>query len=226
VLIKFENYKGVWIMNHVRNSKKTLILAAVVSIMTLSVASSSQTNALTLSEFLNNTFNNQAGRQDQNNNQSRPVAPMQTQTQTQNQTPSRQNTPTQNVVEQILPTNQQPAQTAPVTQTPPTQTPAPAQTRTQTATPQATAARTLTPASPVIAPLDTSAAVVNTANAQAVGESAPNASPYTSNKIDPMLAQKLLFAGIATITAGTLIYAASIFPYGKKQVRHIPVKSL
>jgi hypothetical protein len=204
-------------MNHVRNSKKTLILAAVVSIMTLSVASSSQTNALTLSDFLNNTFNNQAGRQNQNNNQGRPAAP----TQTQNQTPSRQNTPTQNIVEQVVPSTQQ---TTPTTTVAPT---APATTAPiQTAAPQATAARTVTPISPVMAPLDTSAAVVNTANAQAVGESAPNASPYTSNKIDPMLAQKLLFAGIATITAGTLIYAASIFPYGKKQVRHIPVKSL
>jgi hypothetical protein len=203
-------------MNHVRNSKKTLILAAVVSIMTLSVASSSQTNALTLNEFLNNTFNNQSGRQNQNNNQGRPVAP----TQSQNQTPSRQNTPTQNIVEQVVPTTQQPAPTTTVTPTAPA-APAP----TQTSAPQA-AARTAAPSTAVVAPVDTSAAVVNTANAQAVGESAPNASPYTSNKLDPMLAQKLLFAGIATITAGTLLYAASIIPFGKKQVRHIPVKSL
>ena len=205
-------------MIHVRSSKKTLILAAVVSIMSLSVASTSQTNALTLSEYLNNTFNSQQNR-NQDNNQSRPVAPQTT-------TPSRQNNQTQNIVEQVIPaptTTQTPAQTAPVTPAAPaqTQTTAPAQTQ---AAPRATYIQPITKQA-VVAPLDTSAAVARTANAQAVGDTSANGSPYVSNKLDPVVAQKLLFAGIATITAGTLLYAGSIFPF-KKQVRHIPVKSL
>ena len=204
-------------MKNVLNSKKTLVLAAVVSIMSLSVASSTQTNALTLSEFLSGLTSNNQSRDNQTGNQARPT------NNTNNTTPNRQ----QNIVEQILPTTQQPTQTTPATPTEPAQTQVQ---QTQTAAPQQAApARTVAPTttkSPTVTPIDTSAAVVSTANSQTTEKSAANATPYTSNKIDPMLAQKLLFAGIATITAGTLIYAASIFPFGKKQVRHIPVKSL
>ena len=73
--------------------------------------------------------------------------------------------------------------------------------------------------------LDTSAGVTSTANFQSAIQPTTKGTPYISNKIDPELARTLLFAGIATITAGTLIYAATIIPF-KKQVRRIPVKTL
>jgi cell shape-determining protein MreC len=59
-------------MQHVRNSKKTLILAAVVSIMGLSFVSSSQTNAISLRDVIDTvTGNNQRVDQKQNTSQNR-----------------------------------------------------------------------------------------------------------------------------------------------------------
>jgi hypothetical protein len=92
--------------------------------------------------------------------------------------------------------------------------------------PRVTVARALVLQS-VAAPtlLDTSAGVISTANFQSAIQSTTKGTPYISNKIDAKLAQSLLFAGIATITAGTLMYATTVIPF-KKQVRRIPVKTL
>ena len=73
--------------------------------------------------------------------------------------------------------------------------------------------------------VDTSAAVLSTANYQSAIKSNTDGTPYVSNKINSELAQYLLFAGIATITAGTLMYGVGVLP-AKKQVRRNPVKIL
>jgi hypothetical protein len=63
--------------------------------------------------------------------------------------------------------------------------------------------------------LDTSAGVISTANFQSAGASNAKGSLYISNKLDPETAQNLLFAGIATITTGTLVYGTTKFLFRK-----------
>jgi hypothetical protein len=63
--------------------------------------------------------------------------------------------------------------------------------------------------------LDTSAGVISTANFQSAGASNAKGSLYISNKLDPKTAQNLLFAGIATIAAGTLVYGTTKFLFRK-----------
>jgi hypothetical protein len=217
-------------------TNKTVIVAAFMSIMSISLVSSSQAGALSLRDIVtgltgtsqqSQTTTNTTSNQTANRGASQTAA-QPTQTTTQNR----------NVVQTLLPTltQQNPVVTPQPTQTAPTtQTPAPAQTQTtpaQTAQPattttsQATNNRTTTNQPTVaVKPVDTSAAVISTASQQSIGSTAADATPYVSNKLNPDLAKQLFYAGIVTITAGTLIYAATILP-SRKQVRRIPVKSI
>jgi hypothetical protein len=209
-------------MQHVRNSKKTLILAAVVSIMGLSFVSSSQTNAISvpLREIINNvTGNTQSGTQARQSNQT--PSPQQRQTNILNNGES--------LVSPIL-NPDQPNPNSPAPSTPTTVTPtAPVQTtQTLQQTPAAQSQQTTTtPQSPTVAvtPVDTSAEVLRTANLQSIEQPAVTGTLYTSNKLDPKVAQYMLIAAILTVTAGFVLYGATVLP-SKKRTRHIPVKSL
>jgi hypothetical protein len=213
-------------------TNKTVIVAAFMSIMSISLISSSQAGALSLRDIVTGlTGSSQQGQTTTNqtpNRGSSQTTARPTQTTTQDR----------NVVQTLLPTltqqnpvvTPQPTQTAPATQTPaPTQTQTtPAQTSqpATTTTAQATNNRTTTNQPTVaVKPVDTSAAVISTASEQSIGSTAADTTPYVSNKLNPDLAKQLFYAGIVTITAGTLIYAATILP-SRKQVRRIPVKSI
>ena len=74
-------------------------------------------------------------------------------------------------------------------------------------------------------PVDTAEDVVKIASFQAAGDPVAVGSKYVSNKINPELAKSLLFAGLGTITAGTLMYGTAMLSF-KKQDRHIAVKNL
>jgi hypothetical protein len=123
-----------------------------------------------------------------------------------------------------------PTPTTPAPSTPTTVTPtAPVQT---TQTPQQTPAvqsqqSTTAQESPTVAvtPVDTSAEVLRTANLQSIEQPAVTGTLYTSNKLDPKVAQYMLIAAILTVTAGFVLYGATVLP-SKKRTRHIPVKSL
>jgi len=220
-------------MNYVARQKRRVVLATILSVLCVSLVSSPQAGALSLRDITDGLFGGTRQNETTNDSQSRNTTT--TQAPTTNTNTSNTN---RNVVEQIVPPQTtRPQQTAPVTPAPtapaPTTTTSPTPAQTQPARPVQRAVAT-TPqrttsapavAQAVVAPLDTSADVLKTVNSQTVTETAVKGSPYTTNKLDPRVAESLMFAGIATITAGVLMYAASIFPF-KKQVRHIPVKSL
>lgn len=205
-------------MKYLAQTKKTIILSAFVSIMGFSLVSSSQTHALSLRDIttglLGGSQQNQTPAQTSNNSNN-----------TSNQTPRQTLVPT--ITQQVPVVTQQPVVTPQPTQTAqttvsPTQTSVPQQAP-ATQTTDTKAPVTQTSIAPI--PLDTAADVFKTASAQSVNKSASSGSPYTTNKINPELGKQLLFASLATITAGALIYAATILPQ-RKHVRHIPVKSL
>jgi cytoskeletal protein RodZ len=204
-------------MDKLVKSKKTIILAAFVSVMSFSLVSTAQVGALSFSDFFGSNRQNQGQSQNRNQNQDR----------NNNQNPAAPTTSRQTPTQQQTPTTQQPAQTTvtpTVPATPVVETQAPVQQttvapRTINNNPQSEAPVAVT--SP-----DTSAAVIQTASSQSVGESKTDGTPYVSNKIDPNLAETLLFAGIGAMTLGTLIYASTLIFFNKPAVRHIPVKSL
>jgi hypothetical protein len=210
------------------NSKKTFILAAVVSIMAISFVSSSQTNALSLRDVIETvTGSNQRIEQSQVTNQNRET----TTTEPTNANQSLQN-PIRQTVETLIPTNQNttPLTPTPLTPTPSTQVPVtqnlPAQTAQQTpvVNTQQTSSAVETPVA-VVTPVDTSADVLRTANLQSISQPAATGTLYTSNKLDPQIAQYMLIAAILTITAGFVLYGATVLP-SKKRTRQISVKSL
>jgi hypothetical protein len=210
-------------MNHIRNSNKTLILVAAVSIIGMSFVSSSQTNALSLRDVIETvTGSSQRNEQSQVTNQNRETTTLE---------PTNPNqslqTPVRETVEALVPTNQN---TTPVSPTSPAQVPAaqssPAQTTQQT---PVTPSQQFSSASQIpvttVTPIDTSAEVLRNANLQSVNQPAATGTLYTSNKLDPQIARYMLIAAILTVTAGFVLYGATVLP-SKKRSRHIPVKSL
>jgi hypothetical protein len=227
-------------MKNFTQQKKTIVVAAFMAVTTVSITSAPQAGALSLNEVL--TGITSGIRQNQTTptttapstspttpNNSSSNDSKTTQTTTQASTQSRPNT--QNLVPTIVETvTQQP--TAPATQQPAQtvapQSPAPAATTTNTTNNVAPArARAQNPAinTAAVRTIDTSAAVFTTANAQSVGNSSINNSPYMSNKLDPERAKQLFYIGIATIAAGVLIYAVTSLPT-RKQPHRVPVKSV
>ncbi len=195
-------------MNYVARQKRGILLATFLSILCVSVVASPQVGASPLSDLTDALLGR--NQQPQNTNQPR-------------------NTP-QNVVPQVTPqqTNT-PQRTTTITPTTPTQT-TPAETTPQQTTQQSTAttrqaANTTPVAQAAATPIDTSADVITTVNSQSGNITQKAGSPYVSNKLDPEVAELLLFAGIGSITAGVLVYMATLFPFAKP-VRHISVKSM
>lgn len=254
-----------------KKSKKTILLTALLSIVSISFISPPKAEAVTLNSIMNSLRgDNQRDKtgtlKDDTNEQSAvtPILPLQTpvvpETPTNSVTPVLPATPTLPVAPEtpaqtapipvVTPPAASPVMSIPVTLadnapqshqgavqpqvagTTPTAQPAVAQSSVaqQTVVQPAAAQPTEAVASTVqntltASALDTSAAVLSTANSQSATKSSIDGTPYVSNKINPELAQYLLFTGVATMTAGTLMYGAGLIP-AKKHVRHIPVKIL